>query len=75
MVFLLKVKYNETISTSLIKIRDSIHDLSLLFQNDKTSLSIADINHILYKCEKEELYITNGKRGVYDIPKYYLTFT
>jgi len=51
-----------------LKIRESIENLQSLFYNDQITLSVADINHILYKCEKEELFNTNGKRGVYDVP-------
>ena len=67
MVFLLKVKHLEEIENSLFGIRKSILDFCSL--NEKIKLSALDINHILFKCEKEELHLTNGKRGVYNIPK------
>ena len=67
-VLLLKIKHYEETTNSLLKIRESIENLQSLFYNDKINLSVVDINHILYKCEKEELYNTNGKRGVYDVP-------
>lgn len=67
MVVLLKVNHSEETKNSLINIRSLISEISSLKNENK--LSITDINHILYSCEKEELFLTNGKRGVYDVPK------
>ena len=68
-VFLLRIRHDDETRNSLVKIRESIESLSHMFDIDKIKLSVTDVNHILYKCEKEELYLTNGKRGVYDIPR------
>lgn len=36
--------------------------------SEKGPLSLSEINHLLFRCQNEELDISSGKRGTYGLP-------
>ena len=69
-VIVLKYKLNEKerkIVSNLEKILRKMYDEWPTLTKD---VDISDINLVLYKCEKEELDNTNGKRGTYSFEGY-----
>jgi glycogen debranching enzyme len=67
-VILLKLKNVRQKEIQLL--RDNINFLAERGGSLISEFNLCDLNGILYKCEKEELDNSNGKRGNYEIPQY-----
>jgi glycogen debranching enzyme len=61
-VCLVRTKQKEDASKAALEL-EQLEFPSDLFEET----NIADFNHLLYKCEQEELDISGGKRGTYAI--------
>ena len=61
---LIKFKYNNNIVKNLVDIDKCLNEIDNL---PEQKFQVEDINHVLFRCEKEELDITNKKRGNYEI--------
>ena len=66
----LKFKLTDEVRYSLINIEKEINQINNDWKNLTSNMDICDINLILYKCEKEELDNTKGKRGNYAFDKF-----
>ena len=62
---ILKFKNNDEIRNGLKTIEKGIMEMEHNWKELTDGLEMSDINLILYKCEKEELDNTKGKRGCY----------
>jgi glycogen debranching enzyme len=67
-VILLKLSNSKRREIQILK--DNIHFLQERGSNMISEFNICDLNGFLYKCEKEELDNTKGRRSNYVIPEY-----
>ena len=60
---LVKFKFSSNVVKSMVEIDNCLNDINTL---GPQNLSIEDLNHVLYRCEKEELDITKKLRCNYE---------
>jgi len=68
---LLKIKFEDKLNSAIIKLNqtlDYLQDYSTSNEFIKNA-DLCDLNHALFKCEKEELANTYNKRGNYEFPE------
>ena len=66
-VIILKFKLHDEVRNSLINIENTLDYINHNRKELSKNFTMCDMNLILYKCEKEELDNTSGKRGNYKI--------
>lgn len=69
-VIVLKIRHAPRTKEAIVNIRNSLNYLSNKGESLMNEFDLCDLNHALYKCEKEDLDNTNGKRGVYEVKGY-----
>ena len=66
-VIILKFKLHDEVRNALVNIEQSLKYIDTHRYELSKDFSMIDINLMLYKCEREELDNTHGKRGNYNI--------